>query len=147
MSVKEQDAGVTPDMPARTEVTATRIVSLPESTPLDENTYLDFAHLKSQLPMARVLDQLGLSARLRGQGPQRKGPCPIHRGDARGRTFSVNLDEGVFSCFDARCAQHGDVIDLWASVNGMSLRQAAVDLVQTFHLEPAPRKGTEKRHG
>ena len=147
MSMREQAAGLTPDMPARTEVTATRIVSLPETTPLDENTFVDFAHLKSQLPMTRVLDQLGLSTRLRGQGPQRKGPCPIHRGDARGRTFSVNLDEGLFCCFDACCAQKGDVIDLWACVNGMSLRQAAIDLVQTFNLQPAPHKDTEKRHG
>ena len=35
--------------------------------------------------------------------------------------------------------------DLWASVNAMSLRQAALDLIRTFNLEPAP--GTEKRHG
>ncbi len=147
MSIKEQAAGLTPDMPARTEVTATRIVSLPERTPFDENAFIDFAHLKSQLPMARVLDQLGLATRLRGKGPQRKGPCPIHRGDARGRTFSVNLEEGLFCCFDARCAKHGDVIDLWASATGMSLRQAAIDLVQTFSLEPAPPKDTEKRHG
>jgi len=147
MSIKEQAAGLTPDMPARTEVAATRSVSLPERTPFDENAFIDFAHLKSQLPMARVLDQLGLATRLRGKGPQRKGPCPIHRGDARGRTFSVNLEEGLFCCFDPRCARKGDVIDLWASVTGMSLRQAAIDLVQTFSLEPAPPKDTEKRHG
>jgi hypothetical protein len=44
----------------------------------------------------------------------------------------------VFHCFDASCGRKGDVIDLWASVNGMSLRQAAMDLVRTFHLETAP---------
>jgi hypothetical protein len=38
------------------------------------------------------------------------------------------------------------VIDLWAAVHGYSLRQAALDLVDTFGLEPAPR-GTEKRNG
>jgi len=97
--------------------------------------------------MARVLDQLGLSTRLRGRGAQRKGPCPIHAGDARGRTFSVNLEESVFTCFDTRCQKQGDVIDLWASVKAMSLREAAIDLVNTFHLEPAPMKGTEKRDG
>jgi DNA primase len=80
-----------------------------------------------------------------GRGPQRRGPCPIHRGDGRGRTFSVHLEQNVFHCFDTRCGQKGDVIDLWASVRGMSLRAAALDLVRTFNLEPG--QGTEKRHG
>ena len=27
------------------------------------------------------------------------------------------------------------------------LREAALDLLRTFHLEPVPTRGTEKRHG
>ncbi len=147
-STEEQTAGHTPDLrPARPVVTAACADSVAEPATVGEGTYLDFAHLKSQLPLARVLDQLGLSARLRGRGPQRRGACPLHRGDARGRTFSVNLDDNVFQCFDKRCGQKGDVIDLWAAVKGLSLRAAALDLVHTFGLEPAPRTGTEKRNG
>jgi transposase len=142
LSTNNQAAGLTPDAPARKEVTAARN---PEALDMDEHTAIDFAHLKRQVTMAQVLDHLGLLPRLRGGGPQRRGPCPIHRGDGRGRTFSVHLDDNVFHCFDAACAHQGDVIDLWASVNGMSLRDAAIDLVRTFHLEPAP--PTEKRHG
>ena len=50
-----------------------------------EGTCLDFAHLKRQLPLARVLDHLGLSPRLRGRGraaalrlpdPPRRRPGP-----------------------------------------------------------------------
>jgi DNA primase len=59
----------------------------------------------------------------------------------------VNLETNVFQCFAKECGQKGDVIDLWAAVHGLSLRQAALDLVQTFGLEPAPRRGTEKRNG
>jgi DNA primase len=84
---------------------------------------------------------------LRGTGPQRRGTCPSHRGDRRGKTFSVNLDEHVFQCFAKECGAKGDVIELWSSVNRMSLREAALDLVRTFHLEPAPKSGTEKRNG
>ena len=91
--------------------------------------------------------KLGLSGRLRGGGPQRRCACPLHRGDARGRTFRVNLDENVFHCFDARCGRKGDVIDLWAAIHGLSLRAAALDLVRTFGLEPAPRGGIEKTNG
>jgi hypothetical protein len=100
-----------------------------------------------QATMARLLDHLGLTPRLKGAGSQKRCACPIHRGDGRGRTFSVNLDLNKYQCFDARCQSHGDVIDLWAALHRLSLRDAALDLVQTFGLEPAPRGGTEKRHG
>lgn len=133
--------------PAGTAVAAACTDTVAETDEVGESTYLDFAHLKRQLPLARVLEQLGLSSRLRGSGPQRRCACPLHRGDARGRTFSVNLDDNVFQCFDKKGAQKGDVIDLWASVKGLSPREAALDLVRTFGLEPAPRGGTEKRNG
>jgi hypothetical protein len=146
MSQTGQAAGHKPGgRPARPVVAAACTGTVAE--PAGEGTYLDFAHLKRQLPLARVLDQLGLSARLRGTGPQRRGPCPLHRGDARGRTFSVNLDTHVFQCFDPKCGQRGDVIELWAALHGLAPRAAALDLVQTFGLEPAPRSGTEKRNG
>jgi transposase len=133
--------------PAQKEVTAARALSVPEASSVGERTFVDFAHIKGQLSMTRVLDQLGVSSRLRGAGAQQRCPCPIHRGDGRGRTFSVNLDENVFQCFDARCGKKGDVVDLWAALHQLSLRAAALDLVQTFHLEPSPPRGTGKRHG
>jgi hypothetical protein len=49
--------------------------------------------------------------------------------------------------FDTACGQQGDVIDLWAALHHRDLRAAALDLVQTFNLEPAPTSGTEKRQG
>jgi transposase len=148
LSLDEQAAGRKRTAePARTAVAAACTDTVAEAGEVGESTYLDFAHLKQQLPLTRVLDQLGLSSRLRGSGPQRRCACPLHRGDARGRTFSVNLDDNVFQCFDKKCGQKGDVIDLWASVKGLSLREAALDLVHTFGLKPAPRSGTEKRNG
>ncbi len=166
-SVNEQAAGHKPEaMPAQSVVTAARPETVAESpapvesaaatSPADKplstapaTPWVDFAHVKKQLPMARVLDQLGLTARLRGSGAQQRCTCPIHRGDGRGRTFSVNLQDNVYQCFDAQCASHGDVIELWAAVHKLSLRAAALDLIQTFNLEPAPpqRSATEKRNG
>src|SRR5262245_54415297 len=138
LSCEEEAAGRKPDAPAGSAVTVTSPAIVGDRATRGESLPIDFAHLKRQLPMAQVLDQPGLSARLRGSGPQRRCACPLHRGDARGRTFSVNLDENVFHCFDKRCGQKGDVIDLWAAVHGLSLREAALDLVRTFGLEPAP---------
>jgi transposase len=148
MSPESQAAGHKPDLePAQPVVTAACTASVAETAAGGEGPFIDFAHLKRQLSLARVLDQLGLTARLRGHGPQRRGACPLHRGDARGRTFSVNLDAHVFQCFDQQCGRKGEVIDLWAAVHGLTLREAALDLVRTFGLEPAPRHGTEKRNG
>jgi transposase len=145
-SSQEEAAGRKPVAPARSAVTATSPAIVADPLTVGESTPLDFAHLKRQLPLERVLDQLGLLPRLRGSRAQRRGACPIHRGDQRGRTFSVNLDTNVFQCFDQGCGKKGDVIDLWSSIHGMSLREAALDLVRTFDLEPVPR-GTEKRNG
>jgi DNA primase len=108
---------------------------------------VDFSHVKKQLRMAQVLDQFGLTGRLRGSGAQRRCACSIHRGDGRGRTFSVNLDQDVFQCFAKECGAKGDVIDLWAALRQLGLREAALDLVRTFDLEPHPGRGTEKRNG
>src|SRR5262249_42440435 len=124
-SQQEQAARLrSPAQPVRKEVSTACPTTIMEKRSVDETVFIDFAHLKTQLSMAQVLDQLGLLLRLKGTGPRRKGPCPLHRGDGRGRTFCVNLDKNVFHCFGAGCAKKGDVIDLWASVNGMSLRQA-----------------------
>jgi transposase len=144
-----QAAGHTPDEPAGSVVTATRAVTVAETGPAVDGSgvWLDFAHLRRQLPMSRVLDHLGLTARLKGSGPQRRCACPIHRGDGRGRTFGVNLGANVYQCFDARCGSKGDVIDLWAALSQRDVRAAALDLVHVFGLEPSPPGGTEKRNG
>ncbi len=144
----EQAAGLrSGPEPIRQEVTTACAASVANSTAAvdDLGIWIDFAHLKRQLPIARVLDHLGLTPRLRGAGPQQRCACPIHRGDGRGRTFSVNLDNNVFQCFDARCQKHGDVIDLWAALHHLSLRDAALDLLRTFDLEPAPVNREEAR--
>ena len=134
-----------------TEAAADRNAPMPASdTAMSTGAgpWIDFEHIKAQLPMQRVLEHLRLLDGLRGQGAQRKGPCPLHAhndNSKRDFTFSVNLDKNVFRCFQSSCARESDVIDLWAALHGLNLRQAAIDLVQKFNIEPAPR--TEKRHG
>jgi hypothetical protein len=144
-----QAAGHTPDEPAGSVVTATCESTVADARPAVDGAgvWLDFADLKRQLPMARVLDHLGLTTRLKGSGGQRRGACPIHCGDGRGRTFSVNLEANVYQCFDTRCGSKGDVIDLWAAISQRDVRSAALDLVHVFGLEPSPPGGTEKRNG
>jgi transposase len=146
-AVQGQAAGHKPEAtPAEQVVTAACDATVASAAEVGTGAYVDFDHLKSQLPMQRVLEHLGLAPRLRGAGEQRRCACPIH-GGGRSRTFSVNLKDNVFRCFDSRCGKQGDVIDLWAALRQMSLREAALDLVRTFQLESAPAKATEKRNG
>lgn len=105
---------------------------------------IDFAAIRRQVTMEQVLNRLGHLDRLVGSGPQRRGPCPLHADEQpRGRSFSVNLDKNVCQCFHPPCALKGNVLDLWARYHRLPLREAALNLAETFSLD-TPR--TEKRN-
>ncbi len=97
---------------------------------------IDFATLRRQVTMEQVLRHLGHLDCLRGPGAQRRGPCPVHGSSHAGsRSFSVHLEKNVFRCFSADCGVKGNVLDLWASVHGLPLAEAAKHLAQTFGLD------------
>src|SRR5262249_11015882 len=65
----EQAAGHKPETkPAGSVVTAACAPTVAAPGPVDEGTFVDFAHVKGQLSLARVLEHLGLGSRLRGSG-------------------------------------------------------------------------------
>jgi transposase len=107
--------------------------------------WVDFAYLREQVSMEQVLQHLGVLGRLRGRGQQRRGPCPVHgqAGD-EANTFSAHLGKNVFQCFQAECGAHGNVLDLWAAVHHLPLREAALHLAETFHV---PRNREEEPVG
>jgi transposase len=105
----------------------------------DHRRSIDFARLRSQISMTDVLQKLGQLDHLRGSGPQRRGPCPVHDPQTQhptAKTFSVNLEKQVFRCLHPECGAQGNVLDLWAAVHNLPLRDAALHLATTFHLEP-----------
>ena len=105
---------------------------------------IDYAALREQISMEQVLSHLGYTGQLRGSGPQRRGPCPVHDNDTkRHHSFSVHLGKNVFQCFHRPCAAQGNVLDLWAAVHKLPLYQAAIHLAETFKLSLTR---TEKRN-
>ena len=54
--------------PAWKEVTAACDASLAHDAEPDQHAFVDFAHVKKQLPIARVLEHLGLTGKLQGTG-------------------------------------------------------------------------------
>jgi transposase InsO family protein len=95
---------------------------------------IDFAAVRAAITLAAVLQLLG--CRLRGQGVQRRGPCPLH-GSTSGtsRCFSAHLDKNAFHCF--KCGRSGNALDLWAAAQQLSPYDAAIDLCQRLAI-PLP---------
>jgi hypothetical protein len=127
--VEVSAAKVNPPTPDAPGVAATR-------SPL--RPHVDYAFLRSQITLQRVLEHLRLLEGLRGSR-QRRGVCPIHASqNPRSRTFSVNLDRDVFQCFDAACGASGNVLDFWAVLHRLPLYDAALHLAHTFGLRLTP---------
>lgn len=109
----------------------------------------DLAALRRQVSIGQVLEHLGYLDLLRGFGPQRRGPCPLHDPPSEPhRSFSVHLTKGVFRCFHPACQAQGNTLDLWAAYHRLPLGQAAENLAQTFaaHLTSPEKSVPEKRN-
>jgi transposase len=75
-----QAAGHKPETkPAEPVVTAACPPTVPQGERVDEGTFVDFAHVKGQLSLARVLEHLGLGARLRAAAARRLPAAPRRR--------------------------------------------------------------------
>jgi len=116
----------------------------------ERSNSIDFAALRRQVTIEQALEHLGHLDSLRGSGPQRRGPCPVHGSSHAGsRPFSVNLQKNVFRCFSPECGAHGTVLDLWAAIHHLPLGEAARHLAQTFglDLQPGIREDPMKERG
>lgn len=109
-----------------------------------EHRPLDMAALRREVSIEEVLKHLGYFGPLRGSGPQRRGPCPLHDAPSgRHRSFSVHLGKGVFRCFHAECQAQGNTLDLWAAYHRLPIGEAAQSLADTF----APRLDITRQIG
>jgi DNA primase len=96
---------------------------------------IDYRELRRQITMRKVLDLIGFQPTCR-RGPQLRGPCPIPGcRSASDRPFSVHLARQVYQCF--ACGSHGNALDLWAAVRGLSTYEAALDLCHVTMLDPS----------
>ncbi len=84
---------------------------------------------------------------MRGHGNERRGPCPLCEAGMTSKSapFKVNVDEQKWRCFS--CERHGDVVDLHAEANGMTVADAARDLAGPEPRQVTPRAPREKPIG
>jgi hypothetical protein len=94
---------------------------------------INFAAVRSAIPLADVLRLVGFIA-CETSGDQVRGPCPVHRSrSSMSRSFSANQRKHVYRCFT--CGSSGNQLDLYASVTGLTVYEAAIALCKQFHRE------------
>lgn len=89
--------------------------------------YVDFAQIKSSVPIASVIPLLNLT--MRQNGPQFRGPCPACKSGGD-RALAINTDKAGYYCFAQK--KGGDVIALVAHINDMSIKDAGSFLAEHF---------------
>ena len=93
---------------------------------------VDFKELKARISIEQVLPMIG--ARLKGHGPQMRGPCPICKSGGD-RALVVTPSKGLFYCF-GQCKKGGDIIALVALARDCSLKDAAREIDTHFGAVP-----------
>jgi DNA primase len=103
---------------------------------------IDYAALRAQIPMRRVLELLAFRP-TQARGPQLRGRCPLPTcSSAPAPDFSVNLQRHIYQCF--ACGSAGNQLDLWAAVHQLALAAAAIDLCRVTQT-PVPRRNAASR--
>lgn len=94
---------------------------------------VDFGVSRQTISMDDVLRLLRFEASSR-RGDQLRGACPIHgSSSSRSRSFSANVRLGRYHCFV--CGSHGNTLELWAAVHGISVYEATIELCQLLGRE------------
>jgi DNA primase len=107
---------------------------------------IDFRQVRAAVTMEDVLALLALVP-LSRSAAQVRGRCPLHPGSStgKGRTFSANLVQHSFQCF--QCGAAGNHLDLWALATKQNVYEAALDLCNKLNRDvPWLATGTEKRN-
>jgi DNA primase len=107
---------------------------------LAKHQWIDFKAIRRELNFEQVLQHYGIriNARTGKSGKQHSGTCPLQscRGKPPKRTFSANLERGIWQCFS--CKASGNALDFIAAMMGLNpskadeLRQAAQKAKETF---------------
>ena len=107
---------------------------------MSKKQWIDFRALRRELKFEQVLSHYGVEPHIRTteKGRQHSGTCPLQtcREKSKKRTFSANLDRGIWQCF--ACKQSGNALDFIALLEGLDpsnasqLRQAAEKARETF---------------
>ena len=110
---------------------------------------IHFARVRALIPLADVLNLVGFVP-CETSRDQVRGPCPVHHSTSpMSRSFSANLKGHIYRCFTG--GSKGNPLNLYASVTGLSLFEAAIALCEQLDREipwiqeakPSPERGSQ----
>lgn len=101
-------------------------------------TWIDFKELRQKLDFKAVLQHYGVELKLKANGKQHQGFCPLptHDGQKNSPSFSANLERNIWQCFG--CGAKGNVIDFATRMEGLDpatgadFRKTALKLQEKF---------------
>ena len=94
---------------------------------------IHFATVRARIPLADVLKLIGFVP-CETSRDQVRAPWPVHHSaTSTSRSFSANLNRHIYKCF--KCGAKGNQLDLYASVTGLSLFEAAIALCKQLDRE------------
>lgn len=99
------------------------------------NSWVVFAAVKDAVTIDQVFDRIGHAYRRKPDG-RLEATCPLHGGTNR-RQFKATANGHGFKCFG--CGSGGNVLDLVAELRCLSVREAALLLVDWFNLDQSKR--------
>ncbi len=99
--------------------------------------WIDFQKVKKVVNIRDVLDARGLPYRETPTGLAAK--CPVHDGYNE-RQFRVAPSLQGFKCWSNSCAAEGNVLDLVAALDDVSVRDAALTIARDFRVTEALRR-------
>lgn len=103
---------------------------------------LNFAAVKKQIAITDVLRSHGWTAST-SNGPQLRGPCPIHKAAENDSSFAVHSEKNTFCCH--RCGCKGNALDLVVALSKQPLLEAAWSWLEEAGIEPTLLKEPKKR--
>jgi len=106
----------------------------------NKTKWVDFQFVKSSVKFPQLLEHYQISDTFRPQsgGRSLRGPCPIHKGTSRDG-FSIELEKNVWICHSkTACSSGGNILDFVARMENVTLRQAALLLIEWFNLPDSP---------
>lgn len=110
---------------------------------MKKKKYVVFADVKKAVFIRSLLDHYGHLENLELNGDTLKGPCLICNSQS-GDPFKANLTKNVWYCFV--CEKGGNILDLVAQKENVSIRDGALLIQDWFKLEekknPQPQKET-----
>lgn len=106
--------------------------------------HVDFKDLKERVKIVDVLAIKGIKLRHKIGSEYASGPCPlrVHPQDDRGNAFGIHLPTNRFQCKNTTCQKENGVGDLWgdcinllAGIDGIRVKEAAIQLLEWFPME------------